>query len=414
MHRDSNTHEREAFRLMQQLRHRELTPAEWSRLSALAETDPFLADAIEGLRTVSPEIRQAHLQSVQTRLAGRTHRPRRRVLWWSASAAAVLALLVVAAIWLFPTAPDEQSAVLVEQVPPAADTPEPDESEAIVAETELPEAESETRDDATVGSTRSTPAKQESPTKSRADKTPPPAAPKPETQSTQPSVLAEAAPVVKEEMAGRSPAKARDADGAGTDQLFAVAEPQISGQILDPGGQPLPGARIALKGTPELAESDPKGNFALSVPSAPVANGLVISYAGYGTVETAAVPGDSIVVQMTDAKSDEALIQNFQSARTQLNARSARALSRPSLGERSYQKYIRQNLEYPPQAADENIHGTVVLEFDIDPTGKPYNFRILQSVGYGCDEEAIRLIREGPLWDLSSAQVPVGRWQITF
>lgn len=87
-------------------------------------------------------------------------------------------------------------------------------------------------------------------------------------------------------------------------------------------------------------------------------------------------------------------------------------MATPVPGERAYLRYIRQNLRYPLGAANAGIHGIVVVEFDISAEGSPQNFRIVQSLGYGCDEEAIRLIREGPKW--ISSQVHIGRWEISF
>lgn len=90
------------------------------------------------------------------------------------------------------------------------------------------------------------------------------------------------------------------------------------------------------------------------------------------------------------------------------------ALASPINGWNSYYKYIRNKLKTPSAAQDASIEGSVVLEFDLDSDGSPTKFRVIQSLGYGCDEEAIRLISEGPKWDVANAQVPIGRLTIDF
>jgi TonB-linked SusC/RagA family outer membrane protein len=58
---------------------------------------------------------------------------------------------------------------------------------------------------------------------------------------------------------------------------------QITGRITDPGGQPLPGVTITIKGTPRGTITDPGGNYSLSnVPADAV---LVFSFIGMKTEE---------------------------------------------------------------------------------------------------------------------------------
>jgi len=90
------------------------------------------------------------------------------------------------------------------------------------------------------------------------------------------------------------------------------------------------------------------------------------------------------------------------------------ALATPIGGWKSYYKYIRNNIMVPVAAKDSSIVGTVYLEFDLKEDGSPHNFRITQSLGYGCDEEATRLVREGPKWDVKKAQVPIGSLSVDF
>lgn len=55
--------------------------------------------------------------------------------------------------------------------------------------------------------------------------------------------------------------------------------------------------------------------------------------------------------------------------------------------------YIAANLKYPDAAIKQNLSGTVQLGFIVEPHGKISNLRILTSLGAGCSEEAIRIVR---------------------
>lgn len=56
-------------------------------------------------------------------------------------------------------------------------------------------------------------------------------------------------------------------------------------------------------------------------------------------------------------------------------------------------KFIYANLRYPAAALEAKIEGTVMLEYDIDYKGNVVDTRVLQSLGFGCDEEAVRVVR---------------------
>jgi TonB family protein len=70
----------------------------------------------------------------------------------------------------------------------------------------------------------------------------------------------------------------------------------------------------------------------------------------------------------------------------------------PENGTMSYRNYLKKNLKYPEEARKHNIQGNVRVEFTVMPDGKLAGFMIKRGLGYGCDEEALRLVQEGPAW----------------
>lgn len=67
-------------------------------------------------------------------------------------------------------------------------------------------------------------------------------------------------------------------------------------------------------------------------------------------------------------------------------------------GEAALYQYIKQNLLYPDRADKNNIQGTVRVQFLVKKDGSVSNVVVKRPLGYGLDEEAIRVIRSMPKW----------------
>ena len=62
-------------------------------------------------------------------------------------------------------------------------------------------------------------------------------------------------------------------------------------------------------------------------------------------------------------------------------------------GSKSFKEFIAGNLKYPKEAMEAGVEGTVVVEYGINDNGDVVFTRVLKGLGYGCDEEALRLVR---------------------
>jgi TonB family protein len=61
-------------------------------------------------------------------------------------------------------------------------------------------------------------------------------------------------------------------------------------------------------------------------------------------------------------------------------------------GSEAFKIFIAENLHYPESAIEAKIEGSVIVEYDISDDGLVYNPHVLKGLGYGCDEEAMRVI----------------------
>lgn len=68
-------------------------------------------------------------------------------------------------------------------------------------------------------------------------------------------------------------------------------------------------------------------------------------------------------------------------------------------GTDSMRKFIQANIEYPDSARKHGIQGKVMVEFVIDEEGRLINPKIVKGIGWGCDEEVLRMVRMMPRWN---------------
>src|SRR5882757_2236351 len=71
-------------------------------------------------------------------------------------------------------------------------------------------------------------------------------------------------------------------------------------------------------------------------------------------------------------------------------------------GQDALANYVNNHVEYPQQAIDDNITGTVKVSFVIDEKGKVTGAQLMNGnsgkIGKGLDEEALRVVNDMPAW----------------
>ena len=61
-------------------------------------------------------------------------------------------------------------------------------------------------------------------------------------------------------------------------------------------------------------------------------------------------------------------------------------------------EYLSQNIKYPQQAIEKGIEGKVFVSFIVEKDGSVSNVQVQRSLGGGCDEEAVRVVKAMPKW----------------
>lgn len=71
----------------------------------------------------------------------------------------------------------------------------------------------------------------------------------------------------------------------------------------------------------------------------------------------------------------------------------------PAGGYRSFYQFIATHLRYPKTAINNHAEGKVFVQFIVDKTGELTDIQIIRGIGFGCDKEALRVMKLVPRWN---------------
>lgn len=71
----------------------------------------------------------------------------------------------------------------------------------------------------------------------------------------------------------------------------------------------------------------------------------------------------------------------------------------PKGGMDAFYDFIGRNLKYPKRALLAGIGGETLVEFVVDTNGRLTEVKVLKGIGFGCDEEAVRVLSLAPPWN---------------
>lgn len=62
-------------------------------------------------------------------------------------------------------------------------------------------------------------------------------------------------------------------------------------------------------------------------------------------------------------------------------------------GKQAFIDFIEQHMKYPEEALANRIQGLVYVNYEVNNLGEIIKVSVIKGIGYGCDEEAVRLIK---------------------
>ena len=174
----------------------------------------------------------------------------------------------------------------------------------------------------------------------------------------------------------------------------------FSGRIKDANNNPLPFANITNTRDDVGTYADAHGRFTLVSPDS-VLNVQVRSV-GFenSTVQLKNnVASNDVVLRENKTAPDKVLsFQKPDTSRSRMSNIKFEELE-PADGWSNYNTYLANNLNIPGDLKrKEDIKGQVQLSFEVNQQGDPINIRVEKSLCVKCDEEAIRVVKQGPKW----------------
>lgn len=79
----------------------------------------------------------------------------------------------------------------------------------------------------------------------------------------------------------------------------------------------------------------------------------------------------------------------------------------PIIGVKEYEKYLKKEIRRPTVWPCEGKKGKVLIEFSVDENGTPYDIVVEYGLCGASDDEAVRLIEEGPKWTPSNKRASI-------
>lgn len=79
-------------------------------------------------------------------------------------------------------------------------------------------------------------------------------------------------------------------------------------------------------------------------------------------------------------------------------------------GEAALYRFLSNQIRYPEEALRNKIEGKVYIRFVVQADGSITDVDVLRGIGYGCDQEALRVVQMMPRWvpgELGGTKVPV-------
>ncbi len=402
-------------------------------LEKKALNDPFLADALEGTESISSEVLAQDITEINKKILNR----KKSSLFSALRIAAGIVLLAVSVFLVYQFAPRHETIALKSKKPQKVESGNEvksetlkiesekykDEGSKLKVENEKLREEGDKQAPATLG------------VQHRAAKIQPSPAPvqelatanepaklsaeeKEENKNISKAGESENQPAITsvqsaDQVAPVQDLKAADKPSDSKKEAFAKSNaamgagfarkrqaPQvINGTVVSAeDGTPVSGANVVIKGTTTGSVTDTQGNF--NMPGNAQNQSLVFSSIGYQSQEVNTSGQNLVNVQLkADAAQMSEVVVTKVDVQKDDNAEPVIKLAEPVGGKKAYDKYLEDNIRYPEAALKNKIKGKVVVELVVRPDGTLDQFKVIESLGYGCDEELIRLIKEGPKWN---------------
>lgn len=389
-----------------------MSAAEMHALEKKALRDPFLADALDGAESINPSEFDADLTELDKRIA---ESKKKNTWFWPLRIAASFLVITTIALLVYNSLPLNSSEKIAEQKtaePPATENPVPSGAGDEKADENLlslnqPKQEPNTTERKNIAKVEDTPQLEQADEETSAVRYGQGALATDEITKDAKSAMES----LGEEITTTEPAESKkemtlDKDATSKAKSASPSPSQYRLQRKAEGrvtsaddGSALAGVNVTVKGSSIGTVTDAAGNYSLSLP----ADTAKLEFSAIGKKSRDISPDNTaeldVKLKEDEQQLNEVVVTGYELAPAKNGrAESISKLAEPVIGRAALKKYMEKNVLYPDEARQRKIEGKVVIEFLVRPDGSLTDFKVLKGIGYGCDEEVIRLVKEGSAW----------------
>lgn len=382
-----------------------LSASEMHAMENAALNDEFLADAIEGIevyKTNNSGDFNADVTELRTIIENKRKNKYWPVLWKAASVIAIVATIIAL---LFNQNKDaKRTEVLATKNIEPKKEEQSKEGESIKPSIILTDTIKKKADlnTATISKPSSRPVRE---------------TPSPATVYFEKEKTVDSSPVVVSPMQPKqAPVEALQGRAAGVviSNKINKQRDTFSGTVKDIKGDPVTGAVVSIKGTNQGTVTDEEGSFKITNTGGDSTLDVLVNSIGFNDTEKKIFSNkneNNIILDPASSSGlDEVVVTGYdgrsfrkkQSVPDDNIVTANNNNAKPINGWKDYKKYLEKNKR--TDSLWKNDKGKVTVSFQVDSGGVPYNFSIEKSLTPFYDQEAIRLIKEGPRWKLRNSK----------
>lgn len=184
----------------------------------------------------------------------------------------------------------------------------------------------------------------------------------------------------------------------------------IKGKVVGEDGMPIIGAFVKLNGTEKATNTDAKGEFVLNVDSILKQPKLAIGAIGFKQREVGVEANTPLNVTLNE--DDKVLSEVVVVGYGKAQKKAVVSPAAPVGGWNKFEKYLLNNNKLLNNK--ETTGKEVRLSFAIDAQGRPIEIKIISPLTPFENEEAIRLIKNGPNWKIPKNGSPTAVATVKF
>lgn len=205
---------------------------------------------------------------------------------------------------------------------------------------------------------------------------------------------------------------ARSADPAALTFGQTAEEMTVKGKVTTSDGKGLPGVNIVVANLERGTYTDAEGNYLIN---AMRGKQLVFSFVGFKTQVIDVTKSEHNVIMQPEPKElNEVVVVGYGAVPSTNEVAAGQEVSKltkngevftvveqnPEFpgGIRELGNYLGRNIRYPSAAQRANVQGKVFVSFIVGEDGTIRDPKILKGIGFGCDEEALRITLNMPKW----------------